>query len=173
MATLPIRLYPDPILRKKCRNVDPTDPSLSALVADLFDTMYAAEGVGLAANQVGLDIRVAVIDASAGSDPLARLVLINPQIVGESGEIEEEEGCLSFPGLRAISRRAQWARVQATGLDGIPFEIESGGLLGKALQHEVGHLNGRTFIDHLLTSQKVLLAGKLKQMRKEAAKAAA
>lgn len=173
MALLPIRRYPDPILRKKCRNVDPTDPSLSALVADLFDTMYAAEGVGLAANQVGLDIRVAVIDTSGGRDPLARLVLINPQIIAEGGEVEEEEGCLSFPGLRALSRRAQWARVQATGLDGIPFEVEAGELLGKALQHEVGHLNGRTFIDHLPASQKALLAGKLKQMRKEAAKAAA
>jgi peptide deformylase len=173
MSLLAIRLYPDPVLRAKTRPVDPRDPSLPALVADMFDTMYSVEGVGLAANQVGLPIRLAIIDTSAGRDPEAKLVLVNPTLVAESGEVEEEEGCLSFPGLRAKARRAERARVQACGMDGVPFEIEADGLLGKALQHEVGHLDGRLFIDYLPISQKVLLAGKLKQMRKEAAKAAA
>jgi len=173
MALLKIRLYPDPVLRQKTRTVDLQHPSLAALVDDLFETMYDAEGVGLAANQVGLDVRVAVIDTSSGRDPGAKLVLLNPRIISESGDVEEEEGCLSFPGLRALARRAESARVQAVGLDGIPFEIESDGLLGKALQHEVGHLDGRLFIDYLPMGQKALLAGRLKQMKKEAAKGAA
>lgn len=172
MALIPIRRYPDPVLRQKAKPVDPLDPSLPALVADMFETMYHAEGVGLAANQVGLAIRVAVIDTSGGDDPQAKLVLLNPELVSTEGDLEEEEGCLSFPGIRAKTRRGERARVQAVGLDGQPFEVESGGLLGKALQHEVGHLNGRLFIDHLPLTQQVLVSGKLKQMKKEAAKAA-
>jgi peptide deformylase len=144
---------------------------LKALVADLFDTMYAAEGVGLAANQVGLAIRLAVIDTTGGRDPEARLVLLNPQIIAVDGEVEEEEGCLSFAGLRAKTRRGESAKVRAVGLDGQPFEIEASGLLGKALQHEVDHLNGRLWIDHLPLAQQALLSGKLKQMRRDAAKA--
>jgi peptide deformylase len=172
MAILPIRRYPDPVLRQKARPVDPKDPQLPALVADLFDSMYAAEGVGLAANQVGLAVRVAVIDTSAGEDPQARLVLINPEIVSTGGELlEEDEGCLSFPGLRAKARRGERAVVRATGLDGAPFELEAVGLLGKALQHEVDHLNGRLFIDHLPLGQQALVSGKLKQMKREAVKA--
>jgi peptide deformylase len=171
MALLTIRRYPDPVLRQKAKPVDPKDPSLTALVADMFETMYHADGVGLAANQIGLAIRVAVIDTSGGEDDQAKLVLLNPELVSTEGDLEEEEGCLSFPGLRAKTRRGERARVKATGLDGQPFEIESGGLLGKALQHEVGHLNGRLFIDHLPLTQQVLVSGKLKQMKKEAAKA--
>jgi peptide deformylase len=172
MPILPIRRYPDPVLRQKAQPVDPKDPQLPALVADLFDSMYAAEGVGLAANQVGLPVRVAVIDTSAGQDPQARLVLINPEILATSGELlEEDEGCLSFPGLRAKARRSERATVRAQGLDGQPFELEAVGLLGKALQHEVDHLNGHLFIDHLPLGQQALISGKLKQMKREAVKA--
>ncbi|HXC65250.1 MAG TPA: peptide deformylase [bacterium] len=172
MPILPIRRYPDPVLRQKARPVDPNDPQLPALVADLFDSMYAAEGVGLAANQVGLPVRVAVIDTSAGQDPQARLVLINPEILSTGGELlEEDEGCLSFPGLRAKARRSERAIVRAQGLDGVPFELEAVGLLGKALQHEVDHLNGHLFIDHLPLGQQALISGKLKQMKREAVKA--
>jgi peptide deformylase len=173
MPVLKIRHYPDPVLRQRALPVDLKDPSLPALVADLFETMYAAEGVGLAANQVGLAKRVAVIDASAGEDPAAKLVLLNPEILQTIGDVEEEEGCLSFPGMRAKARRGERAKVRAFGLDGLPFEVEAGGLLGKALQHEVDHLNGRLFIDHLPLAQKALVNGKLKQMKKDAAKAAA
>lgn len=173
MALLTIRRYPDPVLRQKAKPVDPLDPSLPALVADMFATMYHAEGVGLAANQIGLAIRVAVIDTSGGDDPEAKLVLLNAELLGIEGDLEEEEGCLSFPGLRAKTRRGERARVRAMDLQGRTFEIESGGLLGKALQHEVGHLNGRLFIDHLPLTQQVLVSGRLKQMKKEAAKAAA
>lgn len=171
MPILTVRVFPDPVLRQKSKDVDPADPSLKALVADLFDTMYAAEGVGLAANQVGLAIRLAVIDTSGGRDPLAKLVLINPQVIATQGEVEEEEGCLSFPSLRAQTRRGERAKARAFGLDGQPFEIEAGGLLGKALQHEIDHLNGRLWIDHLPLTQQALLSGRLKQLRKEAAQA--
>lgn len=173
MPLLPIRRYPDPILRRRAEAVDLQDPSLPQLVADLFETMVAADGVGLAANQVGLAKRVAVIDTSGGEDPAAKLVLLNPEIIETQGAVEEEEGCLSFPGLRATARRGDRARVRAFGLDGQAFEVEAGGLLGKALQHEIDHLNGRLFIDHLPLTQQALINGKLKQMKKDAAKAAA
>jgi peptide deformylase len=171
MPIMPLRLFPDAVLRQKAQPVDPTDPGLKALVADLFETMYHNEGVGLAANQVGLSKRVAVIDCSGGDDPLAKLVLINPEIVSVAGDVEEEEGCLSFPGLRGKARRGEFCKVRAFGLDGLVFEIESGGLLGKALQHEVDHLNGRLFIDHLTMAQRAVLEGRLKQMKRDFVKA--
>jgi peptide deformylase len=173
MSVLQIHRYPDPVLRQRAEPVDPKDPSLPALVADLFESMYAADGVGLAANQVGLARRVAVIDTSGGEDPDARLVLLNPVLLDVQGSVEEDEGCLSFPGLRAKARRGERVRVRAYGLDGQAFEVEAGGLLAKALQHEIDHLNGRLFIDHLPLAQQALVSGRLKQMKKEAAKAPA
>lgn len=169
---LTVRHYPDPILRKKCAPADPNDPGLPDLIESLFETMVAEEGVGLAANQVGLDMALAVIDTSGGRDPKGRLVLLNPEILEERGEVEEEEGCLSLPGLRAKARRAEWVRVRAQSVGGDTFEIASDGLLGKALQHEIGHLYGRLFIDHLSLAQKALLSGKLKQLKKASARVA-
>ena len=168
MPVLPLRYYPDPVLRQKAKELDPLDPSLPALVKDMFDTMYHAEGVGLAANQIGLAVRLVVIDCSGGKDPAAKLVLINPVVLSLTAEVEESEGCLSFPGMNAMARRAERCRVRAFGLDGQPFEIESGDLLGKALQHEVDHLNGRLYIDHLTLAARASLEGKLKQMKKDA-----
>jgi peptide deformylase len=168
MQQLSIVRYPDPILRKKTTPVDPKDPGLPALVEAMFQAMYRAEGVGLAGNQVGLDKRLAVIDCSGGEDPSQRLVLVNPELIEMKGDLEEEEGCLSFPGVRAKARRAQWARVRAQNLEGETFEIASDGLLGKALQHEVDHLDGKVFIDKISLAQKVLIAGKLKDLKAEA-----
>jgi peptide deformylase len=167
MALLTIRQFPDPVLRQKAKDLDPLDPSLPALVADMFETMYHAEGVGLAANQVGLAVRLAVIDCSGGEDPKAKLVLINPVVIEIKGDLEEEEGCLSFVGMRGKARRGEHCRVRAFGLDGKAFEVESGGLLGKALQHETDHLNGRLFIDHLSMAARAAMDGKLKQMKKD------
>ncbi len=168
MSLLRIVKYPDPILRQKTSLVDPAEPGLADLIANMFETMYAARGVGLAANQVGLAKRLAVIDCSSGDEPSQRLILINPRIVETRDEIEEEEGCLSFPGLRGTTRRFLWARVQAVGLDGKSFEVAGDDLLGKALQHELDHLDGRLFIDRLGLTQKALLSGKLKAMREDA-----
>jgi peptide deformylase len=167
MPLLTIRQFPDPVLRQKAKDLDPLDPSLPGLVRDLFATMYHAEGVGLAANQVGLAVRVAVIDCSGGKDPAAKVVLINPVILETAGNVEEDEGCLSFAGMRGQARRGERCRVRAFGLDGHAFEIESGGLLGKALQHEIDHLNGRLFIDHLSLGSRAAMEGKLKQMKRD------
>ena len=170
MAKLKIVKYPNPILRKKTSLVDPTDKSLKALCEAMFETMYEAEGVGLAANQVGLDKRLAVIDCSAGEDPEARLVLLNPQMLEMSGAVEEEEGCLSFPAVRAKASRAVFARVQAQDLRGKTFVVEGEGLLGKALQHELDHLDGKLFIDRIGLAQKAMISGKLKSLRADAKK---
>jgi peptide deformylase len=167
MNKLSIVTYPDPILRHKTARLDPKEAGLKRLVEEMFEVMYAAEGVGLAANQVGLDKRLAVIDCSGGADPAARLVLINPEMVSIEGELEEEEGCLSFPKIRAKTRRGIVAKVRAQGLDGKFFEVEGEGLLGKALQHELDHLDGKVFIDRISLVQKALISGKLKELRAE------
>src|SRR5260221_587918 len=109
MNKLKIVKYPDPILRVKCAPVDPREPGLKQLLEGMFETMYAAEGVGLAANQVGLDKRLAVIDCSGGEDPAQRLVLLNAEMLSTEGDIEEEEGCLSFPAIRAKTHRGSFA----------------------------------------------------------------
>src|SRR5687767_341919 len=165
MAVLRIVKYPDPILRAKTRPVDPKDPELKSLVADMFETMYAAEGVGLAANQIGLDKRVAVIDDSGGEDKSRQLILINPELVETRGEVEEDEGCLSFPKIRAKARRGTYAKVKALGLNGKAFTVEGEGLLGKALQHELDHLDGKLFIDRVGLAEKALISGKLKELK--------
>lgn len=168
MNKLTIVTYPDPILRVKTAHVDPKEPGLQDLADAMFEAMYAAEGVGLAANQVGLDKRLCVIDCSAGEDPSQRLILINPEILAMEGEVEEEEGCLSFPKIRAKTRRGIYAHVRAQGLDGKLFEIKGEGLLGKALQHEIDHLDGKVFVDRISLVQKALISGKLKELRSEA-----
>ena len=167
MPKLTIVKYPDPILRTKTAPVDPKEAGLKQLVEDMFQAMYAAEGVGLAANQVGLNKRVVVIDCSAGEEPTERLILINPVMLETEGEVEEEEGCLSFPKIRAKARRGSYAKVRAQGLDGKSFEVEGEGLLGKALQHELDHLDGKVFIDQISLAQKALISGKLKELKAE------
>jgi peptide deformylase len=173
MAKLTIVKYPDPILRVKTAPVDPQEPGLKQLAEDMFEAMYAAEGVGLAANQVGHNKRLVVIDCSAGEDATQKLVLINPEMLAMEGEVEEEEGCLSFPKIRAKAKRGIFAKVRAQGLDGKFFEVEGEGLLGKALQHEIDHLNGKVFIDRLSLAQKALISGRLKELRAEAKEAGA
>jgi len=168
MALLTIRKYPDPILRTKTQDVDPKAAFIKGLVEDMFETMYAAEGVGLAANQVGRLERITVIDAGAGEKKREKLVLINPRLVETRGELEEDEGCLSFPKVRAVARRAEWAKVEAFDLHGKKITVEGDGLLGKALQHELDHLDGKLFIDKISIAQKALISGKLKDLKKAA-----
>ncbi len=145
MAVIPIRTLPDPVLRQKARRVRDINRSVQRLIDDMLETMHAARGVGLAANQVGVLLRVIVIGIP-GEEEIA---LINPQIVRTYGERLVSEGCLSIPGYVAEIRRAE--QVKAKGLDrsGHEVRLRADGLLAQALQHEIDHINGTLYIDHL------------------------
>lgn len=149
MSVLDIVLYPDDKLRVKCKPVDSVDDDIRALVDDMVETMYDAPGVGLAAPQVGADVRITVIDCSEPeSDPELR-VFINPEITHKEGSLIWEEGCLSIPGVFSNVKRARRVKVKALDRDGEPFELEAEELLAVCLQHEIDHLDGVLFLDHL------------------------
>ena len=149
MSVLPIRLYPDPVLRVRCRPVATFDEELARLVANMVETMHAAPGIGLAANQVGVETRVAVVDLSVGEREEDLLVLINPEVLAEEGEDEDVEGCLSIPDFTEKVARPIAVRVRAADASGGRFELEAEGLLARAICHEVDHLDGRLFTDRL------------------------
>jgi peptide deformylase len=149
MAILAIRIYPAPILRVKCRRVESFDAALRKLAGDMIETMHAAPGVGLAAPQVGVDLRLAVVDVSVGEDPAAISVLINPEIVRRDGMETDVEGCLSLPGINDKVDRPLAITLRAQGLDGASFELEAEEYLARAICHEVDHLDGVLFTDHL------------------------
>jgi peptide deformylase len=149
MAVREIKKYPDTILTKKTDSVSEFDDELQKLIDDMIETMYAAPGVGLAANQVGVSKQVAVIDVSLGDQESSLIVLINPEIVCTEGEEASEEGCLSIPEYTTIVKRASKVRVKGLDREQKPFEIDAEGLLAKAFQHEVDHLNGVLFIDRI------------------------
>ncbi len=150
MAILEIKRYPESVLREKCLPVENIDGKLQRLIDNMLETMYAAPGVGLAAPQVGISRRLVVIDVSLREEEKTPLiVLINPEIVDAEGEVEGEEGCLSFPGYTTTVKRSE--RVVVRGLDrkGRPLEVEGTSLLSRALQHEIDHLNGTLLIDRI------------------------
>ena len=149
MAILPIRLVPDPVLRVRCPEVTEFDDDLRRLVDDMVDTMYAAPGVGLAAPQVGVKKRVALVDVSVGQEEGRLLVLINPEIVEESGRAVDSEGCLSIPDITEKVARPTRVKVVAKDVDGEPFELETEDFEARAIFHELDHLNGVLFGDHL------------------------
>ncbi len=163
MAVLPIRIYPDKVLREKSRAVEAITPEIQTLVDDMAETMYAAPGVGLAANQVGVALRLFVIDIAGDDDPSDLQIFINPSIVRKDGEVLWKEGCLSFPGVSENVERAEKVVVQATGRDGLPFTLEADGLLAVAIQHEYEHLEGALMIDHLGPVRKRLVQRKLQK----------
>src|SRR5882672_8290308 len=147
MARLQIIRYPDPRLHKIAASVPAVDESIRKLVRDMADTMYSAPGVGLAATPVDVPKPVIVIDISETHDKL--LVLINPKIRDSRGQSDCEEGCLAVPGIFEKVSRAEWVKVQALGIDGKPFQIESDGLLAVCMQHEMDHLKGKVFVEYL------------------------
>jgi len=149
MAVLEIKKYPEKILREKTESVSEFDDELQKLIDDMIETMYAAPGVGLAANQVGISKQVAVIDVSVGNEESSLIVLINPEIVYKEGEEASEEGCLSIPEYTTIVKRASKIRVKCLDREQKPCEVDAEGLLAKALQHEIDHLNGFLFIDRI------------------------
>jgi len=146
MAIYPIRTYGDPVLRLETKPVTYVDDVVRTLVRDMFETMYEAPGVGLAANQIGIARRIAVFDAQDGLGPR---VMINPEIVELSGEWEYEEGCLSVPGHWWLIKRPGFARARALDLDGNEVEYAGDGLIGRVLQHEIDHLDKMLLIDRL------------------------
>ena len=163
MAILPILLYGAPELRTKARPVTVIDAAIQKLIDDMVETMYAAPGVGLAANQVGVLQRVLVMNPSERQDPEGLLALINPEIVLGEGEMVGEEGCLSIPDVREDVMRDRRVAVRALGRDEKPLEIEATDLTARVLQHEIDHLDGVLFVDRLSPAKKTLLRRQLKK----------
>lgn len=165
MSLLDIHVLGSPILRQVTTPVDTVTDELRQLIDDMFDTMYAAEGIGLAAPQVGRTERIAVIDVrEEGSEPFA---IINPEIIEQEGSGRAEEGCLSMPDLYGDVDRATRVRVRALDRDGNPFEIEAHDLLARCLQHEIDHLHGRLFIDYLSLLKRRAAMKKWEKLRKD------
>ena len=162
MSILPIHLLGSPVLREASAPVAEVTEEVRRLVDDMFETMDAAEGVGLAANQVGLALRIAVVDAEG-----SRFAMINPVIREASGKESEEEGCLSIPDVYAEVTRPERVVLEAIGRDGVPFRIEAGGLMARAIQHEVDHLDGILFLDRLSPMKRRLLVAKYRREHKE------
>ncbi|QOY88269.1 peptide deformylase [Paludibaculum fermentans] len=159
--------YGDPVLEQVAQPIaEFGTPELKQLVEDMFETMYANKGIGLAAPQVALSQRLTVIDPSAGEDPNARIVLINPEIVSKQGSQIGEEGCLSIPGFREDVKRFNKVTVRARNVDGESFDIDGEELLARAMQHEIDHLNGVLFLSHLSLLKRDLIRRKIRKLAK-------
>ena len=163
----PIVKYGDPILEKSTPPVKKFDAELEELAEDMFASMYAAQGVGLAAPQIGLSLRMTVVDVTGGKNPEAKIVLANPEIIHAEGEVREEEGCLSIPGFRGYVIRPQFVTVRAQNAKGETFEIRGENLLARAFCHEIDHLNGILFLQHLSMLKRDLIKRKIKKLRKQ------
>lgn len=158
--------YPDPVLARAGAPVTVFDAKLKTLVDEMFESMYAAQGIGLAAPQISISQRLTVIDCSFKKNPEEKIVLINPQIIEREGKQVEEEGCLSLPDIREKVQRAAWVKVKAQDVNGEWFEVEGEELLARAMQHEIDHLDGILFIDRLSRLKRDLVLRKIKKMQK-------
>jgi len=161
---LKIVKYPEPVLSKPGEPVTEFDADLRKLVADMFETTYAEQGIGLAAPQVGVSKRRAVIDLSMGKNPKDRLVLINPEIIEREGRLYEEEGCLSFPDIREKVVRAAKVRVRAQDENGKWYEMDGEDLLSRCFQHEIDHVDGMLFIFRMSALKRDLNLRKIRKM---------
>ncbi len=164
MAERPIVIYGDPVLREKSTPVDQVDQQVKDLVSDMIDTLRKARGLGLAAVQIGVTKRIFLVDLSAINVKESLRVFINPEIVASEGEVEMEEGCLSFPDLYQKITRPSSVTVRALDADGKPFEMTVDGLVARAILHEYDHLEGKLFIDYLSPLTRQLLKGRLKKL---------
>jgi peptide deformylase len=164
-----IVIWPDPVLKKASAPVARVDEEIRQLLDDMAETMYAADGVGLAAPQVGVSKRVVVIDTSPRQEGQKLLHLVNPEILKTEGETVFTEGCLSVPGEAEEVERAAKVWVRANGRDGRIFEVEAEGLLAIALQHEIDHLDGTLFVDHLSSLKRELIRKRMKKLKAERA----
>jgi len=164
MAILRILHYPDPRLRTPAKAVDRFDDQLRTLVDNMFETMYQAPGIGLAATQVNVHKRVLIIDISKDQDQ--PMVFINPEILEKSGVEDMDEGCLSVPGIYERVQRAERIRLTALGLQGKSFDLEADGLLAVCIQHEIDHLDGKLFVDYLSQLKRQRIRKKLEKQRR-------
>ena len=161
MSVLEIKKYGDPVLREKALEVDEITPKINKLIDDMIETMYASLGAGLAAPQIGISKRIIIID---GEDD-GLLILINPVLIKKEGKVNEEEGCLSVPGIYSNVERYETVIVEGMGRNGEKIRIQKDGLMGKALQHEIDHLEGLLFIDRISKIKRQVL---LKEYKKKA-----
>ncbi len=168
MALLPILEHPDPRLRQKGAPVTAFDAALQKLIDDMFETMYAAPGVGLAATQVGVMLRLAVMDCAPKEGPPEPMVLINPEILSSSDRMDMEEGCLSVPDTNEKVPRFNRLKMRALDREGKSFDIEAEGLLAQAIQHEIDHLDGKLYIDYLSSLKRERINKKLRKQRQPA-----
>lgn len=166
MAVLPIVKYGSDVLRRPTQRVTEIDASLQALIDDMVDTMYAAPGVGLAANQVGVSRRLMIIDLSVGKRPAELHVFVNPEMIEAEGEITEEEGCLSIPDFVEVVTRPERVKLRYTDRNGTEREMWGDGLMARAMCHEIDHLNGTLFVDHLRGFKKDRILKKIAKLAK-------
>ena len=159
--------YGDPILEKPTNIISRFDAELAELAEDMFATMYAAQGIGLAAPQIGRSIRLAVVDVTSGKNPEAKIVLVNPEVIHGEGEKREEEGCLSIPGFRGYVVRPQFVTIKAQDAKGEFFEIRGEDLLARAFCHEIDHLNGILFLQHLSMLKRDMIRRRIKKLKKQ------
>lgn len=159
--------YPEPVLSQPGEPVTEFDKDLKKLVDDMFETMYASQGIGLAAPQVAVSKRVTVIDLSQGKDPEQKLVLVNPEVIFREGKQYEEEGCLSFPEIREKVQRAAKVKIRAQDLNGKWFEMDGEELLSRAFQHEIDHLDGMLFIFRMSSLKRDLVLRRIRKMQRE------
>ena len=162
----PVVKFGDPVLEKAAKPVVDFDAELKQLVADMFESMYAAHGVGLAAPQIGISKRLAVIDVSFGEDPEAKLVLVNPEIVHTEGKQTQSEGCLSVPEFREPVTRARVVTIRAQDENGKEYEKTGEDLLARAFLHETDHLNGKLYLSHLSSLKRDLMKRKIRKLMK-------
>ena len=162
----PIVKFGDPVLEKPAEKVTVFDEELRKLIDDMFESMYAAHGVGLAAPQIGIGRRIAVIDVTFKEDPDAKIVLINPEIVHTEGRHSQSEGCLSLPDFRENVSRPKKATARAQDLTGKTFEVTGEDLLARALMHETDHLNGKLYISHISALKRDLIKRKVRKLMK-------
>jgi len=164
--TYSITKFGNAVLESPGKPVEKFDEELAKLCEDMFESMYVAQGVGLAAPQIGLSKKLAVIDVSVGKNPEAKLVLANPEIIHVEGDQREEEGCLSIPGFRGSVLRPAYVTVRAQNLKGETYEMRGEGLLARAFCHEIDHLNGILFIQHLSMLKRDLIKRRIRKLRK-------
>jgi peptide deformylase len=162
----PIVKFGDPVLEKPAEQVTVFDEELKKLTEDMFESMYAARGVGLAAPQIGISRRIAVVDITFKEDPDAKLVLINPEIIHKQGRHSQSEGCLSIPDFRENVSRAHVVTIRAQDLTGKIFEKTGEELLARAFQHETDHLNGKLYISHISALKRDLIKRKIRKLVK-------